>query len=54
MHLHVSPHSSLLVRTAANVVLFSHIDAGEVGLLSDTCDYISKGGRAHRLVGNSI
>jgi hypothetical protein len=44
MHLHVSPHSSLLVRTAAYDVLFSRIDAGAVGLLSKICNYICQKG----------
>jgi hypothetical protein len=53
MHLYVSPQSPWLVRSAANVVLFSHIGAGGVGLLSGTGALIfTKGGRAHRLAGN--
>jgi hypothetical protein len=53
MHLYVSPQSSWLVRTAANVVLFSHFGAGVVGLISGTGALIfTKGGRAHRLAGN--
>lgn len=53
MHLYVSPENSWLVRTAANVVLWSHIGAGGVGLVSGTGALtFRKGGRAHRLAGN--
>ena len=53
MHLYVSPENFWLVRTAANVVLWSHIGAGGVGLVSGTGALtFRKGGRAHRLAGN--
>jgi hypothetical protein len=53
MILHVPPGSSELVRGAAAGVLFLHIGAASIGLLSGFAALLShKGGRLHRVAGN--
>lgn len=53
MILQVGPDSSLLVRGAASTILFLHIGAGSIGLMSGTVALASrKGGRLHRTAGN--
>lgn len=53
MILEVSPHSSALVRGAAELILIVHISAAAIGLLAGaTALAVRKGGRLHRLAGN--
>lgn len=50
--LQVSPESSALVHAAAALVLYTHIGAGSIGLLSGTAALIfRKGSRLHRWAG---
>jgi uncharacterized membrane protein len=51
--LYISPDSHPLVHAAAAVVLYLHIGAGTVGLLSGAAAFaFRKGSRLHRLAGN--
>lgn len=51
--LYISPDSPALVHAAAAVLLYAHIGAGGVGLLSGAAAYVfRKGSRLHRLGGN--
>lgn len=51
--LHINPESSALVHIAAATVLYLHIGAGSVGLLSSAAAFVfRKGSHLHRLAGN--
>jgi len=51
--LYIAPDSHVLVHAAAAVVLYLHIGAGTVGLLSGAAAFVfRKGSRGHRLAGN--
>lgn len=51
--LHISPDSPALVHAAAAALLYLHIGAGSVGLLSGAAAMVfRKGSRLHRLAGN--
>ncbi|MFO1253513.1 MAG: DUF2306 domain-containing protein [Inhella sp.] len=51
--LHISPDAPVLVHAAAALVLYLHIGAGTVGLLSGAAAFmVRKGSRGHRLAGN--
>ena len=53
--LHISPDSSALVHAAAAAVLYLHIGAGSVGLLSGAAAlYFRKGSPLHRLAGKTF
>lgn len=50
--LHINPESPALVHAAAAAVLYLHIGAGSVGLLSGTAIFVfRKGSALHRLIG---
>ncbi|MBT9492081.1 MAG: DUF2306 domain-containing protein [Paucibacter sp.] len=50
--LYINPESSALVHAAAAAVLYLHIGAGSVGLLSGVAAFVArKGSQAHRLAG---
>jgi len=53
--LQVGAGSSVLIRVAASLVLFVHIGAGSVGLVSGAAALIfRKGSRLHRIAGNVL